>query len=66
MVNMENFEEKLKKVIFDRIYEIQDKNQELIANARKMGENVGIDVELSNIARTATNKLKYHNLKMQD
>lgn len=57
MVNIENYEEELKKMIFDRIYEIQDKNQELIANARRMGKKVGIDAELGNIARTATSKL---------
>lgn len=52
-----NFEEKLKKVIFDKMYEIQDRDQIIIRELARIGKSVGIEPTSSNIARTATNKL---------
>ena len=57
MVKEKDFEEELKKIIFDRIYEIQDRNQELIKNIQARTKNFGVNFEINNIARTATNKL---------
>ncbi len=57
MVNQRNFEEELKKLIFDRLYEIQDKNQEIITKVKTLGKNAGIEAEPCNLGRTATNKL---------
>ena len=58
MVNKENFEEELKKKIFDAIYEIQDKNQQTIMKVLAIAKYAGLDIKQpANIARTSTNKL---------
>lgn len=52
-----NFAEKFKKVVFDKMFEIQDNDQSIIRDLAVIGKNIGIETTSRSIARTATNKL---------
>ena len=58
MIAKENdFSERFKQKLFSRIDDIKDRNQQIIASVKKKANNAGIELEVSNIADTAIDKL---------
>lgn len=58
MIAKENdFSERFKQKLFSRIDDIKDRNQQIIESVKKKANNAGIELEVSNIADTAIEKL---------